>query len=88
MGTIVQLYRDWKISGDDEFLKEMWEPAVRALEYAFTKWDKDGDFVFESEQHNTYDIEFYGVSSMTNSIFYAALKAVSYTHLDVYKRQT
>ncbi len=75
MGTIVQLYWDWKISGDDEFLKEMWEPAVRALEYAFTKWDKDGDFVFESEQHNTYDIEFYGVSSMTNSIFYAALKA-------------
>lgn len=75
MGTIVQLYRDWKLSGDDDFLREMWGQAVKALEYAFTKWDPDGDFVFEAEQHNTYDIEFYGMTSMTSSIFYAALKA-------------
>jgi len=75
MGTIIQLYRDWKLSGDDGFLREMWSGAVRALDYAFTKWDQDGDFVFEAEQHNTYDIEFYGITSMINSIFYAALKA-------------
>ena len=75
MGTIVQLYRDWKLSGDDGFLRQMWDGAVRALEYAFVKWDQNGDFVFEAEQHNTYDIEFYGENSMTNSIFYAALKA-------------
>ena len=75
MGTIIQLYRDWKLSGDDNFLREMWGGAVRALEFAFIKWDQDGDSVFEAEQHNTYDIEFHGVNSMTNSIFYAALKA-------------
>lgn len=75
MGTIIQLYRDWKLSGDDGLLREMWDQAVKALEYAFVKWDQDGDFVFEAEQHNTYDIEFYGMTSMTNSIFYAALKA-------------
>ena len=75
MGAIVQLYRDWKLSGDDDFLRKMWDRAVKALEYAFTKWDPDGDFVFEAEQHNTYDIEFYGNTSMTSSIFYAALKA-------------
>jgi uncharacterized protein (DUF608 family) len=75
MGTIVQLYRDWKLSGDDDFLKSMWPGAVRALEYAFVQWDQDGDCVFEAEQHNTYDVEFFGMSSMTNSIFYAALKA-------------
>lgn len=75
MGTIIQLYRDWKLSGDDDFLREVWEQAVKALEYAFVNWDQDKDFVFEAEQHNTYDIEFYGMTSMTNSIFYAALKA-------------
>jgi uncharacterized protein (DUF608 family) len=75
MGTIVQLYRDWKYSGDDEFLKKMWSKAVLALDYAFERWDTDGDFVFDGEQHNTYDIEFYGINSMINSIFYAALKA-------------
>lgn len=75
MGTIVQLYRDWKLSGDDDFLRQLWPGARRALEYAFDHWDTDGDFVFDGCQHNTYDIEFYGMTSMTGSIFYAALKA-------------
>ena len=75
LGTIIRLYRDWMICGDDAFLKEMWPNAKLALEYAFTNWDVDGDGVMEAEQHNTYDIEFYGMSSMLNSIYYAALRA-------------
>ena len=75
LGTVVRLYRDWKISGDDSFLKEVWPKAKLALEYAFTFWDADADGVMECEQHNTYDIEFYGMTSMLNSIFYAALRA-------------
>ena len=74
-GTIIQLYRDWKLSGDDEFLKTMWKKAALALDYAFERWDTDGDCVLDGEQHNTYDIEFYGITSMINSVFYAALKA-------------
>lgn len=75
MAAVVQLYRDWKLYGDDNFLKRMWPGAVRALEYAFTKWDEDGDYVFEAEQHNTFDIEFYGPCAYTSTLFYAALKA-------------
>jgi uncharacterized protein (DUF608 family) len=75
MGTIIRLYRDWKLCGDDSFLKELWPPAKTALEYAFTYWDKDGDGLLDGQQHNTYDIEFYGVTSMLNSIFFAALRA-------------
>ena len=75
LGTIIRLYRDWKLCGDEKFLSEMWPHAKAALEYAFTYWDKDGDGVLDGEQHNTYDIEFYGLSSMINSIFYAALRA-------------
>jgi non-lysosomal glucosylceramidase len=75
MGTIVRLYREWKLSGDTEFLRSVWPGATRALDYAFKHWDSDGDFVFDSQQHNTYDIEFYGPNSMTNSMFFAALKA-------------
>lgn len=77
MGTIIRLYREWKLSGDDDFLKEVWTNAKKALDFAFDYWDKDGDFVLESQQHNTYDIEFYGPSSLTNSMFYGALKAGS-----------
>lgn len=75
MGTIVRLYRDWKISGNDELLKAVWEKASKALDFAFDFWDSDNDFVLDSQQHNTYDIEFYGPNSLTNSMFFAALKA-------------
>lgn len=77
LGTIVRLYRDWKYSGNDDLLRKLWGKARLALEYAFVTWDRDGDFVLESQQHNTYDIEFYGTSSLTNSIFFTALKAAS-----------
>jgi len=75
LGSVIRMYRDWKLCGDDEFLKELWPHAKLALEYAFTHWDIDGDGVMEGEQHNTYDIEFYGMSSMLNSIYYGALRA-------------
>lgn len=75
MGSIIRLYREWKLSGDSQFLSSNWDGAKRALDFAFTYWDKDGDFVLDSQQHNTYDIEFYGPNSLTNSMFFAALKA-------------
>lgn len=75
LGTIVRLYREWKLSGDDNFLKKLWDRAKKALDFAFEYWDSDKDFVLDARQHNTYDIEFYGPNSLTNSIFFAALKA-------------
>ena len=77
MGCIIGLYRDWKLSGDNAFLASVWNNAKRALDFAFSYWDSDGDFVLDSQQHNTYDIEFYGPNSMVNSMFFGALKAGS-----------
>jgi len=75
LGTIVRLYREWRISGDDAFLRELWPSAARALDFAFGYWDSDGDDVLDAQQHNTYDIEFHGPNSLANSLFYAALAA-------------
>ncbi|NBD25782.1 GH116 family glycosyl-hydrolase [Paenibacillus glycinis] len=75
LGTIVRLYREWKLSGDDGFMLELWPKARLALDFAFGYWDSDGDCVLDSEQHNTYDVEFFGPNSLTNAMFYAALKA-------------
>jgi len=44
------------------------------LEFAWTTWDIDKDGVMEGEQHNTYDIEFYGPNSMTGLLYLGALK--------------
>ena len=78
MGTVIRLFRDWKLSGDDGFLASVWQNAVNALDFALKYWDKDGDSVLDSQQHNTYDIEFYGPNSLVNSIYLAALKAAAH----------
>lgn len=95
MGNIVRVYREWKISGDTEWLKKMWPKVKAALEFAWIgvgnvpekfkwqkerllqPWDPDKDGVMEGEQHNTYDIEYYGPNTMTGSLYLAALKACS-----------
>ncbi len=40
-------------------------------------WDPEKRGILTGEQHNTYDINFYGPSSMTGSLYLAALKAAS-----------
>ena len=75
LGTIVRLYREWLLSGDDDFLRRMWPAAQRAIEYALREWDRDGDGLLEAERHNTYDIEFHGPDPLTNSMLLAALAA-------------
>lgn len=75
LGSIVRLYREWKISGDSQWLKSIWPKASKVLDFAFRHWDTDGDFVLDGQQSNTYDIEFYGPNPMMGTLFYAALKA-------------
>jgi len=75
MGCIVKLYREWKISGDEEFLRRLWPYAKKALEYSWEIWDRDVDGLIEEEQHNTYDIEFHGPNPMVSSLYLCALRA-------------
>lgn len=74
LGSVVRIYRDFKNSGDINFIKELWPKAVAAMDYAFRQWDLDGDYVLDGQQNTTYDIEFYGPNPMTQTIFLAALK--------------
>lgn len=76
-GSIIRLYREWNLSGDDELIFEMGHSALAALDFSIAYWDSDGDGVLDNQQHNTYDIEFYGPNSLANSMFFAALKAGS-----------
>jgi uncharacterized protein (DUF608 family) len=75
MGTVLRLYREWQISGDEAFLRELWPQAKRALEFAWVSWDRDRDGLMEGEQHNTYDIEFYGPNPLTGVLYLGALRA-------------
>ncbi len=75
MGAVMQVYREWLVSGDTEWLKAMWPKAKKALEFAWKYWDADRDGVMEGMQHNTYDIEFYGPNTLTGSLYLGALAA-------------
>ena len=77
MGCIMKVYREWRLSGDDAWLRRLWAPLKRALEYAWVSWDADRDGVMEGEQHNTYDIEFYGPNTMMGTLYLGALAATA-----------
>jgi uncharacterized protein (DUF608 family) len=76
MGCILWVYREWLISGDDEWLRRMWPTVKKLLRFAWKYWDADKDGVMEGMQHNTYDVEFYGPNTMMGSLYLAALRSV------------
>lgn len=75
LGAVMRVYREWLISGDDEWLRKTWPKCKKALEYAWLYWDADKDGVMEGVQHNTYDNEFWGPNTMLGSIYLGALRA-------------
>lgn len=75
LGCVIRLYRDWRLSGDNELISSMWDAVKRVMKFAADFWDSDKDGVLDSRQHNTYDIEFYGPNSLSNSIYFTALNA-------------
>jgi len=77
MGCVMKLYREWQLSGDEQFLQEMWPQAKKVLAFAWEpgSWDADQDGVMEGKQHNTYDVEFYGPNPMMEAWYLGALRA-------------
>ena len=77
-GTVVKVHREWRISGDDAYLRRLWPGVRQSIEFAwkgFARWDADKDGVMEGIQHNTYDINFHGPNTMCGTLYLAALAA-------------
>lgn len=79
-GGVIKAYRDWKISGDDAWLKRNWESIRKSIDFAWAptnedKWDADRDGVLEGRQHHTLDMELFGPNSWLTGFYLAALKA-------------
>jgi uncharacterized protein (DUF608 family) len=77
MGLILQVYRDWKLSGNDEWLRSLWPRIKKALEFSWKYWDVDKDGIMEGVKHNTYNIQFYGPETLTGSLYIASLRATA-----------
>lgn len=76
LGTIIRAWREWRLSGDREYLDTVYPHVLRAFDFALKEFDPDGDGVPEARQHNTYDIEFYGPNPLSAVMLLGAAKAV------------
>jgi uncharacterized protein (DUF608 family) len=78
MGCLMKLYRDWRLSGDDQMLRALWPQARKALEFCWIPggWDGDCDGVMEGCQHNTMDVEYYGPNPQMGTWYLGALRAM------------
>lgn len=77
MGCILKMYREWQLSGDNEFLKNNWTNVKKTLAFAWMKggWDANQDGVMEGCQHNTMDVEYYGPNPQMEFWYLGALRA-------------
>lgn len=82
MGGIVKSYREWKQSGDTDWLRRLWPEIKRSLEFAWSsenpdRWDPEQSGVLTGRQHHTLDMELFGPNSWLTGVYLAALEAAA-----------
>lgn len=91
LGSIIRMYRDWRISGDNELLKRLYPKLKVCIDYAVRTWDPEHTGTLVEPHHNTYDIEFWGPDGMCTGIYLSALEAMigmgRYLHEDISEYQ-
>jgi uncharacterized protein (DUF608 family) len=75
LGGIMKVFREWRISGDTEWLRALWPKVKRSLDFCIQNWDPGHKGLVEEPHHNTYDIEFWGPDGMCTSFYLGALQA-------------
>jgi uncharacterized protein (DUF608 family) len=77
LGGIMKVYREWRISGDNDWLRKIYPVVITSMDYCIATWDPKGKGVVEEPHHNTYDIEFWGPDGMITSFYLGALTAIT-----------
>ncbi|MCX6047355.1 MAG: GH116 family glycosyl-hydrolase [Chloroflexi bacterium] len=79
-GGVLKIYRDWKISGDSEWLRLLWPAVKKSIEFTWAptnedRWDPDKTGVLMGRQHHTLDMELFGPNAWLSGFYLGALKA-------------
>ena len=75
LGGIMKAHREWRVSGDTEWMRGLWSKVKQSLDYCIETWDPGHKGWLEEPHHNTYDIEFWGPDGMCTSFYLGALNA-------------
>lgn len=81
-GNVMKTYRDWKLSGDDDWLRSLWPGVKAAIGFAWhpenpDRWDPDQTGVLGGRQHHTLDMELFGPNSWLAGFYLGALTAAA-----------
>jgi uncharacterized protein (DUF608 family) len=73
-GTILRVYREHQMSGDDAFLRRLWPRVKKSLEYMIAT-DEGADGILDGAQHNTLDADWWGQVAWLSGLYVSALRA-------------
>jgi hypothetical protein len=71
----MKIHREWRISGDTDWMKELLPAVQTSMDYCIETWDPGHKGTLDEPHHNTYDIEFWGPDGMCTSFYLGALSA-------------
>ena len=79
-GGVLKVYREWKISGNTQWLRRLWPAVKKSIEFAWApsnadRWDPERTGVVHGRQHHTLDMELFGPSAWLTGFYLGALKA-------------
>ncbi|MBN2309236.1 MAG: hypothetical protein JXR94_09715 [Candidatus Hydrogenedentes bacterium] len=75
LGGIMKMYREWRISGDTEWLEAYWPRIRLSLDYVIGTFDPRETGLLEEGHHNTYDISYFGPDGHCGTFYLGALTA-------------
>jgi hypothetical protein len=72
----MKAHREWRISGDRQWLERFWPRIRKSMDYMIAKWDPRHTGLLEESHHNTYDINYFGPDGHCGSFYLGALAAM------------
>lgn len=76
LGGIMKMYREWRVFGNNDWLKLYWPRIKRSMDFMIQKYDPRHTGLLEEDHHNTYDINYYGPDGHCGSFYLGALAAM------------
>jgi len=76
LGGIMKAHREWRISGDRQWLERFWPRIRKSMDYMIAKWDPRHTGLLEESHHNTYDINYFGPDGHCGTFYLGALAAM------------
>ncbi len=77
LGSIIRTFRDWRISGDTDWLRRLWPQIRLSLDHCIHSWDPQRSGWLDRPRLNTFDIVFWRPDIRDSGLYLGALKAAA-----------